>query len=344
MKGITRNFYMVLGIVPEILIAGFRDSSIGTDTEMYPTDVFEFCLTTKNLFFAIVSYIDVEQGYIVLAWISSQISNSFNFFLTLTHTIILCTLLAAYRRFGVNVALAFLFFCLIYFSTSMNTARQFLAMPFCLLGFAELMQVRKKKALIFLFLAFAFHRSSLFFLLVIALYYLCERKYTVMCKKKSFVLLTLAVITGLTMFVKLLEIAITIGLAKEEYMERYGESEMYGSGIPLSLLALTIFNYIMCMKIIKGLEMTPIILFSRYVMLISILLCFAGMISTFATRIDHYFIMMGIICITYILGQKQYRNRFSFIVFYIIYWFMVVVVANLGDTYPYKSKIIESLL
>lgn len=339
-KGIVGKIYMVIGVLPEILIAGLRDSTIGTDTGMYPTDVFEFCLSTRSLILAVISYLNVEPAYVALAWISTQISNSFNFFLILTHTIILCMLLSAYRRFEVNVALAFLFFCLIYFSMSMNTARQFLAMPFCLLGFAELMNKCKKKAILMFLLAFAFHRSSLFFLLVIALYYLCERKYEIMCKKKTFVLLTFVVITGLTMFVKLLDIAITIGLAKMEYMERYGESEMFGSGIPLSLFALTIFNYIMYMRITKRVNMTPFILFSRYIMLVSLLLCFAGLISTFATRIDHYFIMMAIVCIAYVLSMKKYSYRWVFVGFYIIYWFLVVVVANLSDTYPYKSLIL----
>ncbi len=342
-KGAVHSVFIIIGLILPILIAGLRDTTIGTDTGLYPTDVFEFCLSTKSFVLAIASYIGVEPGYVALAWISTQLSNSFNFFLSLTHAIIICTLLLAYRQFGVNVALAFLFFCLIYFSTSMNATRQFLAMPYCLLGFAKFIHKCNKIALIAFLLAFLFHRSSLFFLLVVALYCLCERKFMVMRKRKIFVLLTIAVITVLTTFAKLLELAISIGLAKMEYMERYGDSEMYGSGIPLSLFALTIFNFIMCMRITNKLTITPYILFTRYVMLISVLLCFAGMISTFATRIDHYFIMMGIVCVTYILQLRRYQHKWTFIGFYFIYWFMVVVVANLGETYPYQSKILNSL-
>ena len=161
---------------PPLLLAGLRDSTIGTDTAMYPIHVFEFCLETKSLVLALVSYLNVEQGYVALAWMSSQISNSFNFFLTLTHAIMLTTLLAAYRKFHINYALAFVFFYLIYFSTSMNATRQFLAMPFCVLCLGEYINGRYKWAVMSFLLAFAFHRSVLFLLAVIILYHLCTHR------------------------------------------------------------------------------------------------------------------------------------------------------------------------
>ena len=165
-----------------------------------------------------------------------------------------------------------------------------------------------------------------------------------MSKKQIMWLLTLIVAVGLTLFVELLQLAIDLGLAKTEYMERYGESDKYGSGAPLSLFALTIFNYVMFMRLVNHVKTTPFLLFSKYVTMISVLLCFAGFVSTFATRIDHYFIMTSIVCIVYALQLRKYRYKWAFIGFYTFYWLMVVVVANLGDTYPYQSKILESLL
>lgn len=339
-KGFVGKIYIILGILPEILIAGLRDSTIGTDTEMYPTDVFEFCLATKSFLSALVSYIDVEPGYVGLAWICSQISDSFNFFLVVTHSIILGTLLFAYRRFQINIALAFLFFFLIFFCSSMNTARQFLAMPFCLFSLAELIQKQYKKTILLFIVSIIFHRSAFFFLTIFYLYYLCSNHFNMMRQKKVFLGVTILVVVGLTMFVELLQFAINIGIARGEYMDRYGSEDKYGAGIPVSLLAINCFNYVVYFMLTKRIKVTPFLLFSKYVMLACVLLCFAGLISTFAVRLNNYLMITGIICTVYALQLKKYQYFLFYITFYLFYWYMIVVVANLSDTYPYQSVIL----
>ena len=54
--------------------------------------------------------------------------------------------------------------------------------------------------------------------------------------------------------------------------------------------------------------------------------------------------MVSIISMTFVM--KKNNVLFSMIVysFYIFYWFMVVVVANLGQTYPYSSNLLDSML
>lgn len=332
--------YMVLGLAPAILIAGLRDDTIGTDTSMYPTDVFEFCRDTKSIFLAVVSYIDVEPGYVVLAYLSSTISSSFNFFLTLTHTLILGTLLIAYKRFGVNIAFAFLCFYLIFFASSLNMARQFLAMPICLWGLAEFTEKKYKRTFIILLLAFLFHKTSFLYVIIIALYFLCRKYTNKMAEKKSFIYISFVVIIGIVFFSQILELLMNIGIADDRYMERYGSDEMYGSHIPISSFAINAFNLVMYYKLSTNITNSPFIIFSKYVMLIGLLLCFMGLISVFAVRLNLYFLMTAIVCITYLLQKLNFRKSRFFIIFYLFYWVMVVIVANLSDTYPYQSKIL----
>lgn len=339
-KGSARNVLIVLGLTLPILLAGLRDISIGTDTGGYPVDVFDFCQATNSLLLALISYLDVESGYVALAWICTRISDSFNLFLVVTHSIILVTLLFVYRKFHVNVALAYLFFFLIYFSTSMNAARQFLAMPFCLLSLAELVQKQYKKAILLFIIAILFHRSSFFFLTIFCLYYLCTNHYDKMKQKKMLFLVTFSVVVGLTMFVELLQFAINMGIARAEYMDRYGSDDKYGAGLPVSLLAINCFNYILFHLLTRRIELTPFLLFSKYIMLACVILCFAGLISTFAVRIDHYYVITGLVCTVYALQLNKYHYLQLYVAFYIFYWYMVVVEANLSDTYPYHSMIL----
>lgn len=343
-KGTAHHVLIILGLILPILLAGLRDMSIGTDTGGYPIDVFDFCQSTNSLLLALVSYLDVESGYVALAWICTQISSSFNFFLVVTHSIILVTLFFAFRRFDINVALAYLIFFLIYFCGSMNAVRQFLAMPFCLFSFAELIQKQYKKAILLFIIAFLFHRSSFFFLTIICLYYLCANHFNLMKQKRMFLFVTLLVVVGLTMFVELLQFAINIGIAKAEYMDRYGSEDQYGAGLPMSLLTINFFNFMVYYFLTKHVKVTPFLLFSKYVMLACVLLCFAGLISTFAVRLDHYFMITGIVCTVYALQMNKYHYLQLYLLFYIFYWYMVVIVANLGDTYPYKSVILDSFL
>lgn len=328
----------IIAILPVVLIAGLRDVSIGTDTAGYPNDVFEYCLYTRDFFVTILTYLDVESGYVALAFFSSMISKDFNVFLTFTHFVILGTLLRAYKRFDLGLPCAFLFFYLIFFSDSLNAARQFLAMPFCLCSLAEFIHEKYFKTVIFFLIAFFFHFTSLFFLIIILLFYLCDTHFAFMKSKMVYIIYGVIILSGVFLFSEILNLFVKLGFANEMYMDRYGSGDMYGTNIPISLLAINLFNFIFTTMLLKKDQITPFLLFAKYIFLTGVLLCFLGQISTFAVRLNLYVMMAEIVCVAFILKAHKYKKISIYISFYMFYWVMIVVVANLNDDYPYKSQ------
>ena len=320
-KGFGGTSIFIVGISPLVILAGFRDVAIGTDTSSYPLYVFDAAKMSKDLLTSLKLYTKIESGYRVLAYISSCIDNSINSFLTSTHFVILYVLSIAYKRFRLNTALAFTFFCLIFYSTSLNLARQYLAIPFCVWSLAEFSNKKYRYTIILLICAFFFHQSSLIFIAVIALYHLCMHNFRRMKKRSSYFFIVGGTIIVILFFHFLLELAVNLGVSRVEYLSRYGDSEQYGTNIPLSLFAINTFNLLLFFIATQKIHTHPFLIFSKYILLISLLLCFTGLISKFAVRTVDYFMMVGIVCIVYYLKKIKYHFVWVFISFYLFYWF-----------------------
>ena len=134
-------------------------------------------------------------------------------------------------------------------------------------------------------------------------------------------------------------------ISVEPYIARYGSSDEYGSNLPISVLALNGFNMFVFWKMTKRCSKGNVIsLFGRYMTVMALLLCFLGLISTFAVRICDYFTFVNILLISAFIPTARKFWRRSVVAFYLFYFVMTIMVANLGDTYPYSSKILNSFL
>lgn len=334
-----------MAILPPAIVAGCRDLTIGTDTWTYPYPTFLICKNSQTIGRAFQYVIvGMEELYVVLAFISAHLIPSHYFFFFISHLVILGTLLYAFNRARVNPAVAFTLFYLMFYASSLNVARQFLAMPFCLLSLIEFIRRNYIRSSLAMCLAFGFHHSSLLFLTILLLYYLCSRHLQFMRKRSTIAMMVIMIVASMYMFNEILSSIVGIGLADIKYLERYGSGDLYGTNVPISLFSITIFNIIMFMFVSRKIRWRSFYVFSIYVLLISFLSCFLGLISSYAVRIGVYYMMVSIISMTFVM--KKNNVLFSMIVysFYIFYWFMVVVVANLGQTYPYSSNLLDSML
>lgn len=340
-----RNIIYFIAILPPAIIAGCRDLTIGTDTDMYPYSTYLTCKhshTIERAFRYTIS--GMEELYVLLAYFSAHLFPHPNFFLFITHLIILVTLLYSFKKAGINLAVAFALFYLMFYANSLNAARQFLAMPFCLLSLIEFIRRKYFLCVLSMCLAFGFHHSSLFFLTILLLYYLCSRHRKLMKKRSTMVIIVMSIVLGIYLFNEILTSFVGIGLTDIKYLERYGSGDRYGTNVPISLFSINIFNLLMFTVVSRKIREKAFVVFSRYVLIISFLLCFMGLISTFAVRLGAYYMIVSIVSMVYIMRRNG--QQFSTIVysFYMFYWLMTVVVARIADTYPYHSKILSSIV
>lgn len=341
---IIRQIFYIVAIMTPSLLAGLRDVSIGSDTGGYPLVTYSYVSSMKSLGQAIMwNDGDVENAYVAIAYYSSHIINLFNFFLTCIALITIASLFWGVKVSKENIVWVFFLFFFMYYNTTLNAQRQSMALCMCVTCIAYMMRKNYLMTGITFLLAFSFHHSAVLFISVIFLYWFVQRfpKFSRSIKMQIGVIILIIVV--LVSFNELVQSLVGIGL-EEKYADRYGNSEEYGSNIPISLFALNSFNLIAFLSVAYKDKKSNYYIFGKYMMIIALLLCFAGLISTFAVRIDAYFMFVNILLLSHYLPNSNSIWKFFTVCFYIFYWIMITVVANLADSYPYKSIILSSII
>lgn len=337
--------FLLLAILLPSFIAGLRDSTVGTDTSLYPTVVYDMASRAKSLN-AAVEWNDgmVENLYVAIAYYCSRLINDFHFFLAVVNFITLGLFYCGGKIAKVNITLLFFLFFFMYYNTTLNAQRQAMALSATIICIGYMLRGKKSMVVLSFVLAYCLHHSALLFVGILALYWMIDKKPSLFSQKKIFCLVVLLTILVMVSFNFLLTYFGSMGIGEEKYLSRYGSSDEYGSNLPVSVLALNVYNMIVFWLISKRKNTAVFTIFGRYMTVIAVLLCFLGMISTFAVRICDYFTFVNMLLLALYLPKGKSFYKLLTVVFYVFYWIMTIMVANLGDTYPYSSKILESII
>lgn len=334
-------FLEIIGVLPLVILAGFRDYTIGTDTNGYPVAIFEYCRMSKSLGDALfVVAGDVEPLYVVLEFLISRFTNDAHWLLFWSHFIMFFNIVYASKKFELSIDIAiFLYFCA-FFNFSLNGARQSIAITFVPLILYYCINAKYIKMGILFICAFLFHSSVLLCLAILALF-IYTIKFPNMANKKLIKVLTVfVVVVMLINFNSLLNYVAGLGAVRTEYSDRYGSNDMYGSNLPISNIYLNIVNlavFYSCRD-----KKDPLSCFMEYIAIISVILCGSALISTFLVRITHYFVIVILLYNVKLICLRGNFHKNVSLFLYFLYWFIITFI-NLEDTTPYKSKILLSL-
>ena len=337
---IARIVMLALGIGFPAFIAGVRDFSVGTDTYMYQRIIYQLVSKSTTFSRAIINTdASLERSYIIIAYYSSHIIKNPFFFQSIVSLITICLLFWGSLKSKCNLVWLFFLFFFMYYNATLNIQRQAMALGACTVSLAYLIDKRYLFAALALILAYFFHHSAVIFLFILILYILCIKWQGLLEKKTIYILTMIICLAVIILFSVLLQYVVDAGLVDARFEDRYGNSDLYGTNLPISLLALNALNLFIYFKLSKSPNKT-LFLFGKYMMLISFLLCFTGLISTFAVRIVEYFELINIMLLSQLLPSSRKRWKVATVFFYIFYWTMAFAVANLGDTVPYKSVVL----
>lgn len=335
-----RNFskgFLLLAILLPVFLGGFRHPSIGIDTMLYVTPNWDYA----HFFDSFSGYLEAssltETMYLLVNYVLSRISRNLAVLLSALQLIMIVPIVYVARHLNIKTHYVFIYYFFISFCETLNATRQSLAMSVCLLAFYFMYRGKMKSCLITMLVAYGFHNSAILFLGVLLLLYMIKIRPQLVGKKYFKFLLVVGAAIILLFFNQLMTFFTNYGL-KEEYVSRYAESDQYGTNVPVSLFALTIFNLVIYYVTIHKKPKDKLIVFAEFMMLLQFIFCFAGLISTYAVRIGTYFGYVTMLLLPYCI--QKYRKKwilFATTVFYIFYWYMTVAYANLGSTYPYKS-------
>lgn len=344
-KKVFGYFLLAIAILIPCILAGCRDLSIGTDTSFYVRNYFRIAKYSRSF----SNYLDkmpAEIGYSVFNYIITIVFKNIHwllFFIQLFITSFIALAILNLKKRGL-LPWAFLIYFLLYFSNSLNMTRQTMAIAVCLYSFSHLLKGNIMKAIIFAFLAVPFHYSAVIFfgMFVLSFY---TSKFT-----KSFWLFQLIVGVSCIFVIFLLDqiIALIIGVgAANPGFDVYSSNGVYGSNLPISELFLCSVFFSLTIFFRKQFtESSKMKNFFQSIFLVSFVFCFAALKSTFAIRGMYYFSFMSIIIFPILIEslEKQSAKRFfvtSVVSMFLLYWSLTIPFANLGETYPYKSKILN---
>jgi hypothetical protein len=234
-----------------------------------------------------------------------------------------------------------------FYGMSLNMTRQTMAQAFCILSFSYLLNRKFLKSFIIFLPALGFHITAFIYLAVYPIFYFINKARSVRTIRIYETIGGLTVIIVLFFLNNFIGFFVSSGLLGDKFLS-YTSDDRWGSSIPVAFLTYCIVFFILFRYATKK-ERHKInyYFFFECISLICIILCFSGIVSTYAVRGMVYFSFLYIVILPILLFNFQkirilYKRIFPFILcFLLFYWYMTIIVENLSETYPYTSKILR---
>ncbi len=353
-----RNALAMVAILIPCVLAGMRADTIGTDVKVYVEPIYMAAKESHSLsiymnqrWFVIWRYMYVskfEIGFSLMIFLIQKLGGSFAIVLFFIQLLIVAPIYIGLKKIHKQYPICFgmfVFYCLFY-NTSLNMMRQWIAMAILFMAFSYLISEEKKKYCILTLVACLFHTSAImgFTILVVYKYSTKKREYIKlgnfklneeMAPIKIFVygcvvLLSLNIITI---------ILSKIGLSKYiGYIQ--GDNGLYLLPYQILLrLPILILFVVRWKNILREDKLAP---FYGSMLVLDLLTSQLMSINAYAFRIGSFFSeydMLSYSALVY-AGNRKYRTNRYVTLFYVLaymmyYWIYYYVITGTHATFPY---------
>lgn len=341
-------FYLlsIFALIPPIILAGFRDETIGTDIQTYVLGTLYMAGDYGNLS-DFISDSNIDVVFTFLVYISNKILGDLNGVLIIisTFTLICVYIAIAKMRHKLSMSYAIFVYLFSFFNSSLNLMRQNMAISVCLLLLVFLFHKEYIKASIAGVLAFFCHSSSIFFVLPIIIFIYIQNN--IQYEKKIwkwiniyFFLLPLLFF----LFDTLLTFFINVGLFSDKYAMYSTKNKLGGVSVnTIFVLTYIAFNVIIY-KLSKSYRNNLNYIYSLLITYSTLVVGLLSAISIWAGRLSLYFQILTVIMFPMLIFNLPsklriaYKSIFTFLI--IFYWWYTYIINNASETYPYTSKIL----
>lgn len=340
---VTRKGNQTVGVWIAVLLAsilaGVRSPEIGSDTAGYPYELFSLCKQSHNLGVLLIDssyFFDIKEiGYVLLAYVTAKITDSFNVFLFVNGLIVYgCMayfLTYCKKKYCIQIWLPWFMFCFVMYNTTMALGKQPLAIAFCLLAYVYYEKGRRIKSVVAILLALSFHFTS-----IICLLYVLVKKYSNRLSRLSILVFFLLFVLGSNLsFLSSLFSQIPI-------LGRFSRYTVGDDGdLAVFELLYKVFVFCGCFFLYRRKQ----ILVSKneyesmcFFMLLEMVLGSMSAVSAQAGRLGYYFLPLCFVYISYLLenSKKKICYQRLFCLSLIAYWIIVIVIQGSTHSYPYK--------
>lgn len=347
-----------IGVLLPCILAGMRADTIGTDVKVYVEPLYNAAKQSTSFFsyldqrwYVIWRYMYVgefEIGFTTLIYIIGKLGGSLATVLFFIQVLIVAPIYLGLKKMKNRYPVCFgmLVFYLLFYNTSLNMMRQWIAMSILFYGLSYLFDNKKKNYLITILLACLFHTSAL---MGVAIYFLFiysqkQRSYIKIAKLKldpSLVPIKVFVYGCIALLsINVIVILIRmIGLEKYTgYIQGNGSIYVLPNQIILRLPIIILFA-IRWRRMLKEEKYTP---FYGSMIVLDLLASQLISINPYAFRIASFFSEYNMLSYSALVyaGNRKYRTNRNITLLYLLaymayYWLYYYVIMGTHATFPY---------
>ena len=339
-------FSFIALIVPSIL-AGVRDLSVGTDTNVYVIPIFEYFESKGFAAMESSQILEIEIGYAIFNYIISVIVDS-NFWILFAIQLFISSFIYAnsiyqYKTKGISPVMYMAVYYFMFYNVTLNLSRQ--AMAIAVIIFANKFLEEKKyfKFIIATVFAATFHRSATFALVLIPLCMMMNLKGKIYYK----ILTCTVLLLGLLFSVQIIELGIDVGIISlryDKYVGRYLTSDLKidFTTIIFKVGIISIFS-LFGKKLKNKNSMNELYMF---LLIVDFILMQLGVSLGYVQRLAYYIGYMSTFILLPQFKELLVKNdRYKIlgntivILILVVFWWASFVRGGVGQTYPYIMNI-----
>lgn len=339
----------VLAVLPPIIIAGLRDSIVGTDMEVYIVPVYNSVSSNgQGLMEFFEANDDMEKGYLLLNYVFAQFTDEPFFLLTCIHTLIMVPLYVVAMKWRAQLSpVLFMFvFYMIFYQESLSIVRQSIALSFSMLAFTLFLERKYIYYILYMVLAFLFHQTAVI-ALSLPLAYLMVDRFSI--REYYYYYIGIALVIAL-FFLSLDNIL--IWMIENDYIDlkflKYTSADntftpvLGTTNLAVKIVTIAYFVYIMIIN-----KADTILKFFLVMAVLDMLFSLCALIVSPLDRISLYFRLVSCISIPYAIYNypilfddddapytRPIIGLFGLLLF--AYWFYVYMLGNYDDTADYQ--------
>lgn len=343
-----------IAIFPLVIIEGFRDVTVGFDTQLYGEDTYLEIRHQRNIgdvFQLCINRDSHDYLFFVVNWLGYLIYDDCHsaFILCSLIKYIAVSIACLKLRNKLNSSLLFLCYAIFFYVTGFNLLRQSISIAISFLAMAFFLEKKFYLSIVMIILAYYFHSSSIIATAIIVSFYISKLKIPVW-------IYFLSILSCYAFSIQLMLFADSTGLLREGMANRYMDSGVISSKADILLIAGSFAIGLINLRLLKNKEVSKnignndslaetfdgqIYLYPFFVNC-ALALTFSFMSSYFevAFRMAYYSTVFLWI-VTFMIIKKKHSLRYTlFFLSLFLIKFFVDASHGFSEALPYSSKIL----
>ena len=334
---VKKRSFLLISFIIIVFLMSTRTFSTGTDTRMY-ISFFEKVSNYKFNLKIIGNY--YEPLFIIINILLSYISSNPRFFIIVTSSIICYAFYTLIKKNSKNYFLSVLIFIgLLFFYSTMNTIRQYLAISIIIFGYNFIKNKKILPYMICVVLATLMHSSALVGILIYPLYNMKYNRFRVI------IIFLIAIVSNI--FISDLINNIYTILNRTNYYEyRIGKENI--SNLIHMILYLIIYLFSLYLTKKNKINNEGHNSFYLYIFIMTSAFSLIAMNLNVLSRATTYFNIFSIICIPNVIEEniKNRKNKFIITIVLILFLFIysnviIYLRPEWNTAFNYKNSIIQ---